>query len=382
SFRSLLLLQLFWRRWPTLPPQSQITALYYFQFVMVLDVIHCLLTHLGNLSRFRPISTSTQENHVADFDKTPGILTKHLIQFMGHTCFNIKALISSKEITALSKGERGHIYVLFLLRASIFYYVLLRLKAYTHVNVLNIYSHLRNSHIFKFTNLSCHVIYVYIYMVKFLTHYSLLIVFGYIHHIFLKEVYHVWNYDIRKNETGIILKLAFEKANDKVNWDFINGWKKWLCDHLSPIHKKMIFSMIALKNSHIYDICQEKRKKKYHLPLAKNRYKKYFDVNDIQNIKVKNSDSSVWKNLMKGHLCVSEPNLFEICEDKNILKHFTVNSIKYLKTNNDTQIVLKSKKQDFFILMEESLHNQRLFFPSNGAFAILIDFSSSIIQLI
>jgi hypothetical protein len=82
--------------------------------------------------------------------------------------------------------------------------------------------------------------------------------------------------------------------------------------------------------------------------LAKNRYKKYFDVNDIQNIKVKNSDSSVWKNLMKvksfylrgrqvitkfgdktrfwlddwlneGHLCVSEPNLFEICEDKNIL---------------------------------------------------------------
>lgn len=87
----------------------------------------------------------------------------------------------------------------------------------------------------------------------------------------------------RKNETGIILKLAFEKANDKVNWDFMfhclqkRGFcEKWMekvvsggtvrvkinnkvgnyiksykgvrqCDHLSPI----VFNFVANSQARI-----------------------------------------------------------------------------------------------------------------------------------
>ncbi|KAL5682946.1 hypothetical protein ACJX0J_009331, partial [Zea mays] len=110
---------------------------------------------------------------------------------------------------------------------------------------------------------------------------------------------------IRKNETGIFLKLDFEKAYDKVNWNFMHKRIMLLLkSEIAPIYIFVINGDEETTTNFIGTFITCFKHKPSFL-WQKIIVKKYFHGKDLYNI--------------KRPLCTIDPELYEICDDKFIL---------------------------------------------------------------
>ncbi|KAL5673621.1 hypothetical protein ACJX0J_017927, partial [Zea mays] len=116
---------------------------------------------------------------------------------------------------------------------------------------------------------------------------------------------------IRKNETGIFLKLDFEKAYDKVNWNFMHKRIMLLLkSEIAPIYIFVINGDEETTTNFKKKVSLGKLEQSFfkHKPSflwQKIIVKKYFHGKDLYNI--------------KRPLCTIDPELYEICDDKFIL---------------------------------------------------------------